>query len=344
LDELHRRLGARMVAFAGYEMPLQYRGIIAEHLACRAGSALFDVSHMGQAMLSDAASFERLVPSDIRSLKPGRQRYTVLLNAAGGVVDDLMVLALGGRYQLILNASRTVTDLAYLAEAGVSVTHQPERALLALQGPKAALLLPEAASLSFMTGAQIEVGGISCVITRSGYTGEDGFELGCVAEESIPLAEMLLQRGAEPAGLGARDSLRLEAGLCLYGNELDEHINPVAANLGWTIGKRRLQAWDFAGAATIRAALEQGTAEVLIGLRLEGRQPARAGALIRFGGDVIGRITSGTFGPSVNAPIALGYVRRDAAVPGTRLDLIVRDKAIPAVVSPLPFIPHRYVH
>jgi aminomethyltransferase len=344
LDELHRRLGGRMVPFAGYEMPVQYEGIIAEHLACRKAASLFDVSHMGQAELTDAAVLEKLVPGDILGLRPGRQRYTLLLNPAGGIIDDLMVANLGNRLQLVLNASRKQIDLAHLAAHGVAVTPLPDRALLALQGPKAADMLLEAAGLRFMDAAEIEISGIACVVTRSGYTGEDGFEIGCAAAHGIRLAEGLLVRGAIPAGLGARDSLRLEAGLCLYGNDIDETTDPVSANLAFAIGKRRRTAWDFLGGEAVRAAYAEGTAERLVGIRVEGRAPARAGTVIRSPeGEAIGRVTSGTFSPSLNAPIALGYVRSDRAAEGTTLDLIVRDKAIPGVVSPLPFIPHRYL-
>jgi len=344
LDRLHRRLGARMVPFAGYDMPVQYEGIIAEHLACRNGAALFDVSHMGQAEFTDAQTFEKLVPGDITGLQPGRQRYTFLMNEAGGIIDDLMVANLGNRLQLVLNASRKAIDLAHLAAHGVDVTAAPDRALLALQGPKAAAMLSEAAAMTFMAAAEIEIDGIACIVTRSGYTGEDGFEIGCAADAAEQLAEILLARGAVPAGLGARDSLRLEAGLCLYGNDIDETTNPIAANLGWAIGKRRRQSWDFPGGERVRAATENGTAQKLVGIRVEGRAPARAGTIIQApGGDPVGHITSGTFGPSVNAPVALGYVNAGFAAAGTRLDLIVRDKPIPGSISPLPFIPHHYV-
>jgi aminomethyltransferase len=343
LDRLHRRLGARMVPFAGYEMPVQFAGIIAEHLACRREAALFDVSHMGQAELLDPQAFENLVPGDITGLKPGRQRYTLLLNAAGGIIDDLMVANLGNRFQLVLNASRKAIDLAHLAAHGVHVTALQDRALLALQGPAAASILNEAASLSFMAASEIAIEGIACVVTRSGYTGEDGFEIGCAAEAGEQLAETLLARGAIPAGLGARDSLRLEAGLCLYGNDIDETTNPIAANLAWTIGKRRKTDWDFLGGDVVRTALANGTGTKLVGIRIEGRAPARAGTLIRSqAAESIGHVTSGTFGPSVNGPVALGYVRSDFAPDGTRLELIVRDKAIAGAVAPLPFIPHRY--
>jgi aminomethyltransferase len=343
LDRLHRRLGARMVPFAGYEMPLQYEGIIAEHLACRAGAAWFDVSHMGQAEIFDPAAFERLVPGDIAGLKPGRQRYTLLLNEAGGIIDDQMVANLGGHLQLVLNAGRKDFDIAHIAAHGVAVTAKFHRALLALQGPKAAAMLPEATGMSFMAAAEMAIAGIPCVVTRSGYTGEDGFEIGCEPDDAEALANALLGRGAVPAGLGARDSLRLEAGLCLYGNDIDETTNPVAANLAWAISKRRRTNWDFLGAAPVREMLDDGAAEKLVGIRLAGRAPARAGAVIRSAqGETIGRVTSGIFSPSLNGAVALGYVRADHAEAGTELDLIVRDRPLPGVVTNLPFIPHRY--
>ncbi len=335
-----------MVPFAGYDMPVQYEGIIAEHLACRNGAALFDVSHMGQAEFLDAQAFEKLVPGDIIGLKPGRQRYTLLVNEAGGIIDDLMVANLGDRFQLVLNASRKEIDLAHLAAHGVRVTALPNRALLALQGPRAAELLDEAAGLTFMAATEIEVSGIACVVTRSGYTGEDGFEIGCAADAAEKLAETLLARGAVPAGLGARDSLRLEAGLCLYGNDIDETTNPIAANLAFAIGKRRKLDWDFLGGDLVRLASENEPLKKLVGIRIEGRAPARAGTAIRAAGETawpIGRVTSGTFAPTLNAPIALGYVRSDFAAAGTPLDLIVRDRAIPGTVTNLPFIPHHYV-
>jgi len=333
-----------MVAFAGYEMPVQYTGIIAEHNACRTGAALFDVSHMGQAEIFDPKALEALVPGDMVGLKAGRQRYTLLINAAGGLIDDLMVANLGDRYQLVLNAGRKHVDVLHLRAYGIAVVETFTRALLALQGPKAVAVLPEAAALKFMDAAEIAVGGIACILTRSGYTGEDGFEIGCEAEHAEPLAKLLLARGATPAGLGARDSLRLEAGLCLYGNDIDETTNPVAARLTWAIGKRRKTDWDFLGAPAVRDMLDSGPAEQLVGIRLEGRAPARAGTVIRApGGAEIGRVTSGTFSPSLNIPIALGYVASAFAGDGTDLDLIVRDKALRGVVAPLPFIPHNYV-
>ncbi|MDE1883333.1 MAG: glycine cleavage system aminomethyltransferase GcvT [Rhodospirillales bacterium] len=344
MDALHRRLGARMVEFAGYDMPLQYQGIMAEHLACRTGAALFDVSHMGQAEIAEIEAFSRLVPGDIAGLKPGRQRYTLLLNEAGGVLDDLMVANLGQHVQVVLNASRKEADVAHMRSHGVAVTTRFDRALLALQGPKAVEILPEAATLKFMDAAPVQIGGIDCIVTRSGYTGEDGFEIGCAGFDGEALAELLLARGATPAGLGARDSLRLEAGLCLYGNDIDETTNPVAAGLGFALSKKRLAEGHFLGAAAVQKALAEGAAENLVGIKLEGRAPARAGAEIRLpGGEAVGRVTSGVFSPTLNAPIALGYVRGDCAKPGTTLELIVRDKPLSGQVTPLPFVPHNYV-
>ncbi len=333
-----------MVEFAGYEMPLQYSGIIAEHNACREGAALFDVSHMGQAEIADAAALEAVVTGDIRGLAPGRQRYTLLMNEAGGIVDDLMVANLGDRFQLVLNASRKNDDVAHLRAHGVAVATKFDRALVALQGPKAVALLGEAASLTFMDAAQVTIDGVPCIVSRSGYTGEDGFELGCAAEHGEALAAALLRRGAVPAGLGARDSLRLEAGLCLYGNDIGAETNPIEANLAWAISKRRRTDWDFLGAALVRATLEQGPERKLVGIRLDGRAPARAGAEIHSADDQpIGRVTSGGFAPSLNAPVALGYVQADFADPGTALALIVRGQKLPGTVAKLPFIPHRYV-
>ncbi|MDE2319870.1 MAG: glycine cleavage system aminomethyltransferase GcvT [Rhodospirillales bacterium] len=344
LDALHRRLGARMVEFAGYEMPLQYQGIMAEHNACRTGAALFDVSHMGQAEIAEIQAFSRLVPGDIAGLKPGRQRYTLLLNEAGGILDDLMVANLGSHVQVVLNASRKAADVAHMRGYGVDVTTRFDRALLALQGPKAVEMLPEAAALKFMDAAPVRIDGIDCIVTRSGYTGEDGFEIGCAGFDGEALAELLLARGATPAGLGARDSLRLEAGLCLYGNDIDDTTNPVAAGLGFALSKKRLEDGHFLGAAAVNRALAESTTEKLVGIRLEGRAPARTGAEIRLpGGGAVGRVTSGVFSPTLNAPIALGYVRADCAQTGTVLDLMVRDKPLAGTVSALPFVPHNYV-
>jgi len=368
LDAWHRRLGARMVAFAGYAMPVQYDltgvlaercrgGVMAEHLHCRSQAALFDVSHMGQAMLTGAtaaAALERLVPGDIVGLKPGRQRYTLFTNEAGGILDDLMVANLGGeKLFLVVNASRKDDDFAHIAgnlPASLRLAVTADRALLALQGPMAAAVLarlaPDAAKLPFMGVAAIDVGGIPCLVSRSGYTGEDGFEISLPADRAETLADMLLAaQEVAPAGLGARDSLRLEAGLCLYGNDIDELTSPVEAGLTWVIGKRRREAWDFPGAAVIRDQLETGTVSRLrVGIRPDGRAPARALAdIVADDGTEAGVVTSGGFSPTLNAPIAMGYVRRDLAATGMHLSVVVRGKPLPATVAPLPFVPHRYV-
>ena len=367
LDAWHRRLGARMVPFAGYAMPVQYDfagemavrcrgGIMAEHLHCRAAAALFDVSHMGQVMLTGAtaaAALERLVPGDMIGLKPNRQRYTLLTNEAGGIIDDLMVANFGDETLfLVVNASRKAEDIAHLATnlpAGIHLKELEDRALLALQGPEAVNVMrglcPEAAALGFMATGAFSVAGIPCFVSRSGYTGEDGFEISVPASDAEALADRLLANGdVVPAGLGARDSLRLEAGLCLYVNDIDEVTTPIEAGLTWTIAKRRKMSWDFPGGLVIRDQLDHGAPRLRIGIRPDGRAPARAHATIAAtDGTEAGVITSGGFGPSLNAPVAMGYVRKDLADDGTKLDLIVRGKALPATVVPLPFIPHRYV-
>jgi aminomethyltransferase len=366
LDAWHRAQGARMVGFAGYAMPVQYDltgalaqrcrgGVLAEHLHCRAQAALFDVSHMGQATLTGdaaAAALETLVPGDIAGLKPGRQRYTLLTNEAGGILDDLMVATLEpGKFFLVVNASRKADDFAHIEAAlpaDVTLTPHPERALLALQGPQATAVLgrlcPAAAGLPFMGVASALVRGIPCLLSRSGYTGEDGFEISVPAERAVDLATLLVEQPeVVPAGLGARDSLRLEAGLCLYGNDIDELTTPVEAGLTWVIGKRRKLNWDFPGGQAIRDQLDNGAARLRVGIRPDGRAPARAGVTIAAAdGTEGGTITSGGFGPTLNAPIAMGYVRRDLAADGTALSLLVRGKQLPATVAPMPFVPHRY--
>ena len=350
LAVLHRELGGRMVPFAGYAMPVQYpAGIMAEHLHTRASAALFDVSHMGQAELvgeGAAAALEALTPADVQGLKPMRQRYGVLLNEAGGIVDDFMFSNMGDRLFLVVNASRKHVDLSLIEAAlpkGVSLRALPDRALLALQGPAAvaalATLLPEVAALKFM-GVWA---GDGMIISRSGYTGEDGVEISVPAADADAFARKLLALpGVLPAGLGARDSLRLEAGLCLYGNDIDETTTPVEANLVWSIGKRRRMEWNFPGAGIIRDQLDHGARRLRVGLQPEGRQPARGHTPVQAGGAVVGEITSGGFGPSVNAPVAMGYVAREHAADGTPLELLVRGKGLPARVAPLPFHPHRY--
>jgi len=344
-----------MVPFAGYAMPVQYApGIMAEHLHTRAAASLFDVSHMGQAELvgeGAAAALERLTPADVQGLKPHRQRYGLLMTEAGGILDDFMVANLGNRLFLVLNASRKNLDLPAIEAvlpAGVALRPLPDRALLALQGPGAvaalATLAREVAALTFMGVAQLVIAGVPCLLSRSGYTGEDGVEISVPAESADGFARTLLALpGVLPAGLGARDSLRLEAGLCLYGNDLDENTSPIEANLGWSIGKRRRAALDFLGAARVGAELANGPSRLRVGIRPDGRQPARAHTAIIADGATVGEITSGGFGPSVGAPIAMGYVAAAHAAPGTALSLDVRGKALPARIAPLPHFPHRYV-
>ena len=357
LDALHRSLGGRLVPFAGYAMPVQYAaGIMAEHLHCRAQAALFDVSHMGQASLHGAgaaAALEALVPGEMQALKPGRQRYTLLMTPQGTILDDLMVANAGGdRLFLVVNASRKAVDLPHIAAhlpAGVTLERHEDRALLALQGPEAvtvmARLAPAAAALPFMGFAAMTMLGADCLISRSGYTGQDGFEISVPAPQAEAFARGLLaEPEVMPAGLGARDSLRLEAGLCLYGNDIDETTNPVEAALMWTVGKRRKMAWDFLGGDKVRAMLDDGPARLRVGIRPEGRAPARAGSEIAApDGTIIGVVTSGGFGPTLNAPCAMGYVARDFATDGTGISLIVRGKPLPARVAAMPFVPHRYV-
>jgi aminomethyltransferase len=364
LYQLHVSLGARMVAFAGYEMPVQYApGILKEHLHTRAHAGLFDVSHMGQAFLvgpdraTTAAALEALVPADISSLAPGQQRYTQLLNDDGGIIDDLMVTRSAateddGGLMLVLNAARKAVDYEHISQRlpdNVRLQPAPERALLALQGPAAkdvlAKLSDMAAGLRFMTGAAGKVGGIDCHISRSGYTGEDGFEISLDAARAEPLARLLLaEDGVLPIGLGARDSLRLEAGLCLYGHDIDETTSPVEAGLAWSIQKRRRTEGGFPGHARIQRELDEGPSRRRVGIRPDGRAPAREGTdVLAPSGERIGTITSGGFGPSVNEPIAMGYVQARHAEPGTRVGLMVRGKALGACVVPLPFVPHRYM-
>jgi aminomethyltransferase len=354
LDALHRRLGARMVPFAGYAMPLQYVGIMAEHTQCRTKAALFDVSHMGQAVLTGegaAAALERLTPADVAGLKPNRQRYALLTAEDGGIRDDFMVANMGDRLFLVVNAACKDEDFAHIGAhlpPGVKLSVWTDRALIALQGPAAegvmARLGPAAVVLPFMGVAEVAIAGIPCLVSRSGYTGEDGFEISAPAAEAERLADTLLaDPDVAPAGLGARDSLRLEAGLCLYGNDIDRTTSPVEAALTWTIGKRRRSEWNFPGAERIRRELENGTNRLRVGILPEGRAPARAHTQIHAAdGTPIGEITSGGFSPTLNAPVAMGYVRRDLAADGTAVELAVRGKMLPARIAPMPFVPHRY--
>ena len=353
LYPLHQSLGARMVAFAGYEMPVQYpAGILAEHLHTRAQAGLFDVSHMGQLRLTEAdpaAALETLVPGDIRGLGLMRMRYTLLLNDLGGILDDLMVTRLGDELFVVVNAATKDADLAHLRAhlGGTTVEPLEDRALLALQGPAAATILSRlgdgVAELPFMTAAELTLAGRRCLVTRSGYTGEDGFEISLPAADALRLAERLLaEPEVMPVGLGARDSLRLEAGLCLYGHDLDETTTPVEADLAWTIGKRRREEGGFTGAANILRQLAEGPSRKRVGIRPDGRAPAREGTSVVDAGNSIGQVTSGGFGPSVNGPIAMGYVDAAHAADGTAFSLLVRGSPRAARIAALPFVPHHY--
>ena len=357
LHALHLELGGKMVPFAGYEMPVQYpAGIVKEHLHTRAQAGLFDVSHMGQAFLSGAdpaAALERLTPADVVGLRDGQQRYGLLLSDAGTILDDFMVARLAGEAALFLvvNAATKEADFAYIAAklSGLgTLAPQPERALLALQGPAAEIVLarhaPGTAQLAFMKIARFDIAGAPAIVSRSGYTGEDGFEISLEAKDAERIARLLLgEPEVLPIGLGARDSLRLEAGLCLYGHDMDDTTDPVTANLVWSIGKRRKIAKDFPAAEAIMQKLFEGTKSKRVGIRPDGRAPAREGtAIADKAGRIIGRVTSGGFAPSLNAPIAMGMIESAFTGDGTEVDLIVRGKAMPARVAPMPFVPHRY--
>ncbi len=359
LDCLHRKLGARMVGFAGYDMPVQYpTGILAEHLHTRAEAGLFDVSHMGQALLEGrnaSLRLETLVPGDIGSLVPGRTRYTQLLSASGNILDDLMVTRLERngpeeRLFLVVNAGTKASDFAHIAAhlQDLTLTALTDQALVALQGPKAAAVLdrhvPGIATTPFMSWQQVEAGAFDLFISRSGYTGEDGFEISLPAEQAKAFAEKLLaEEEVWPIGLGARDSLRLEAGLCLYGHDIDTTTNPIEAGLVWSISKRRRFEGGFPGEKNLRPALEKDCARKRVGLLLDGKAPAREGADIAiFDGTIVGRVTSGGFAPSLGRPIAMGYVETAFAGIGTKLHLIVRGKPLAAEVAAMPFVPHHY--
>jgi aminomethyltransferase len=359
----HVALGARMVPFAGYAMPVQYpAGVLTEHLWTRERAGLFDVSHMGQAALvgpdhaTTARALEALVPADILNLAPGRQRYTQLLDEEGGILDDLMVTRPAnplqdGELMLVVNASTKEADYAHMAarlRSGVELRRFDDRALLALQGPGAEAVLealaPEAVGISFMSGAPVMVAGIPAHVSRSGYTGEDGFEISVPGDRAVELWRTLLDNAdVKPIGLGARDSLRLEAGLCLYGHDIDETTSPIEAGLAWSIQKRRRTEGGFPGASRIQRELSQGPARVRVGLKPDGRAPARQGTVIMTADERrIGIITSGGFGPSVNGPIAMGYVDRESSSAGTEVQLMVRGKPLPARVAAMPFAQHRY--
>ncbi len=353
LGDWHRGQGARMVDFAGYSMPIQYEGIMAEHLWTRENAGLFDVSHMGQLILSGAGvagALEAIVPGDISTLKPGKMRYSLLLAEDGGILDDLMVTATPTGLYMVVNGAVKWEDIGYLREMladDITLNHLEDRALLALQGPKAVAALARVVrgveQLFFMEADHFLWGEHPLWISRSGYTGEDGFEISVEAKHARALAVALCaQPEVKPIGLGARDSLRLEAGLPLYGHDLNEGIDPVQGDLSFAVSKRRRADGGFAGADRILGALANGTDKKRVGLTVEGRQPVREGAEIYDGDLKVGTITSGGFSPSLQVPVAMGYVQTDRSVIGTSLEADLRGRRVPLTVAAMPFTPHRY--
>jgi len=366
LHALHLARGGKMVPFAGYDMPVQYAaGVLREHLHTRNSAGLFDVSHMGQialrpksGKLEDAAlALERLVPQDILGVAPGRQRYAQFTNGQGGILDDLMVANFGSHLFLVVNAACKVEDEAHLrASLSDTCVIEPlaDRALIALQGPKAesalAKLCPDAGAMRFMDAGPRRVDGIDCYVSRSGYTGEDGFEISVPAEQAEALASALLENSdVLPIGLGARDSLRLEAGLCLYGHDIDATTTPVEGALEWSIQKSRrhggVRAGGFPGADRILSELANGATRRRVGLRPEGRAPVREGAPLfadAASSAQIGAVTSGGFGPSVNAPVAMGYLPSSHATPGGLVFAELRGQRLPLLIAPMPFVPNTY--
>ncbi len=355
LFDEHRALGAKLVEFAGYAMPVSYpAGIMAEHTQTRTAAGLFDVSHMGQLRLTGAAAsaaLERLVPGDIAGLAPMAMRYTQFTDDSGGILDDLMAVRTDSGLFLVVNADRKRDDIAHLErrlDGGVTLTVLADRALIALQGPKAAVALarhaPQCAGLSFMTAGSFAIGGIEAFVSRAGYTGEDGFEISVADRDAAALWRLLsAEPEVEPIGLGARDSLRLEAGLCLYGHDIDETTSPVEAALAWSIGKRRRREGGFPGAVRIQRELADGPRRRRVGIRPDGRAPAREGTTVLGpGGAEIGVVTSGGFGPTAGGPVAMGYVAAEAATIGAAVSLLVRGKPRPATIVGLPFVPHNY--
>ncbi|OYW46736.1 MAG: glycine cleavage system protein T [Novosphingobium sp. 12-63-9] len=362
LDAWHRAHGGRMVEFAGYWMPVQFEGIIAEHLWTRSHAGLFDVSHMGQLTVSGegaAAALETLLPGDIAGLKPGKMRYSLLLDEFGGILDDLIVTNRGDDFYLVVNGATKWDDIGHLREYladEITLNHLDEHGLLALQGPAAAEALvalrlkpatdggPELNAMVFMEAAAFLWGEVSLGVTRSGYTGEDGFEISVSADDIAALADALCALPqVKPIGLGARDSLRLEAGLPLYGHDLSTETEPVEAGLAFTISKRRRIEGGFPGAERILESLGEGPARRRLGLALEGRMAAREGAVVLLGDTPVGVVTSGGFSPSLERPIAMAYVDAPHSAVGTSLFIDVRGRKIAASVVPMPFIPHRYV-
>jgi len=354
LDSWHRSKGARMVPFAGYEMPVQYEGIIAEHLWTRENAGLFDVSHMGQLFIHGRAvdaALERFMPGDFRDAKDMKPKYSLLLNEEGGIIDDLMATRRGEDFYVVVNGATKYGDIDYMQRrlpGEIIIDHVRSQALLALQGPKAAEVLdaaiPGIAQLGFMEAGPFRAFGHPLWISRSGYTGEDGFEISIPSMAAQDLADWLdADERVKPIGLGARDSLRLEAGLPLYGHDLDDRTTPVMAGLNFAINKRRRAEGGFAGAMRIIAELENGPPQLRVGFEVDGRQPVREGALVLDGeGNEVGKITSGGFSPSLQRPIAMGYVASHVAETGTALKLEQRGKLFEARVTAMPFVPHRY--
>ncbi len=362
LHDLHIELGGKMVPFAGYEMPVQYAaGIMTEHTHTRTAAALFDVSHMGQAVLTGTAEapasalLERVAPGLFREMAVGAMRYSLLLAEDGGILDDFMATRWPDqdgleRFYLVVNAARKAADFAHLQAVLPEGRFEflDDRALIAIQGPRAAdvvtRLAPSLATHKFMTGTEVALGGAACFASRSGYTGEDGFEISVAAGDADGLARRLLaETEVAPAGLGARDTLRLEAGLCLYGHDIDETTSPVEANLVWAVGKRRREAGDFPGAARILGELKNGAARRRVGIRPAGRAPAREGVAIKdTDGAVTGAVTSGGHGPTVGGPVAMGYVAAGQAKTGTKVLLDIRGKDHDAEVVGLPFVKANY--
>jgi aminomethyltransferase len=356
LDAWHRANGARMVAFAGYHMPIQYEGIIAEHLWARENAGLFDVSHMGQLQISGErldAAVEAVLPIDLSTLTLGMQRYSLLLDEHGGVLDDLMVSRWPDSLYLVVNGATKWDDIGHLREYlpdEITINHLEDRALLALQGPKAAAALERhvtgewpLSALTFMRLGHFEIGGVAVAISRSGYTGEDGFEISVAAADVEMVASLLCgEPEVKPIGLGARDSLRLEAGLPLYGHDLSPETSPIEAGLLFGINKRRRTEGGFIGAERVLREIAGGASRQMVGLIIEGRQPAREGAEIYAGDERVGTMTSGGFSPSLQEPIGMGYVAAEHAAPGTPLEINVRGKRLSATVTTMPFVPHRY--
>jgi aminomethyltransferase len=355
LYELHVAHGGKMVPFAGYEMPVQYpAGILTEHNHTRAKASIFDVSHMGQIALRGAdpsTALETLVPGDIAGLAPGRMRYTMFTNETGGILDDLMVTNVGEYLFLVVNAACKDSDIAHLKDrlpGGIEVEILDNRSLIALQGPAAAAIMaryaPGADTMPFMTALPFEIDGSRLAVTRSGYTGEDGYEISIPSDAALRITELFLSaKDVEFAGLGARDSLRLEAGLCLYGHDIDETTTPVEAALTWSIGKRRRAAGGFPGDTVIKQQIADGVARKRVGILPDGKAPAREGTGITDAdGAPIGTVTSGGFGPSVEGPVAMGYVDIAHATTDTPVNLVVRGQPRPGRIAPMPFVPNRY--